>query len=91
MTENTKPTLIIGGTGKTGRRVAEKLAARGVPTRVVMHVMGWSQPAMTTRYQHVPDEVRRGIAAQLGGLLWGRQNDGEEAGKEDSDGVSART
>jgi uncharacterized protein YbjT (DUF2867 family) len=29
-----KPTLVLGGTGKTGRRVAERLAARGVPTRV---------------------------------------------------------
>ena len=27
-------TLITGGTGKTGRRVAERLAARGVPVRV---------------------------------------------------------
>jgi uncharacterized protein YbjT (DUF2867 family) len=27
-------TLVIGGTGKTGRRVAERLAARGVPTRI---------------------------------------------------------
>jgi uncharacterized protein YbjT (DUF2867 family) len=30
----TKPTLILGGTGKTGRRVVERLAARGVATRV---------------------------------------------------------
>ncbi len=29
-----KPALILGGTGKTGRRVAEKLAARGHPIRV---------------------------------------------------------
>jgi uncharacterized protein YbjT (DUF2867 family) len=27
-------TLVIGGTGKTGRRVVERLAAEGVPTRV---------------------------------------------------------
>ncbi len=26
--------LVLGGTGKTGRRVAERLASRGVPTRV---------------------------------------------------------
>ncbi len=32
--ESNEPILIIGGTGKTGRRVAEKLAARGVATRV---------------------------------------------------------
>jgi len=29
-----KPTLVLGGTGKTGRRVVERLNARGVPTRV---------------------------------------------------------
>ena len=28
-------TLVLGGTGKTGRRVALRLAARGVPTKVV--------------------------------------------------------
>ena len=27
------PTLVLGGTGKTGRRVAERLAARGFPVR----------------------------------------------------------
>jgi uncharacterized protein YbjT (DUF2867 family) len=31
---STKPTLVLGGTGKTGRRVVERLAARGIPTRV---------------------------------------------------------
>jgi uncharacterized protein YbjT (DUF2867 family) len=30
----TGPILVLGGTGKTGRRVAERLAARGVPIRV---------------------------------------------------------
>ena len=34
MTNHTKPTLIIGGTGKTGRRVAERLEQRGIPTRI---------------------------------------------------------
>jgi uncharacterized protein YbjT (DUF2867 family) len=29
-----KETLVLGGTGKTGRRVVERLAERGVPTRV---------------------------------------------------------
>ena len=33
MNEN-KPTLVLGGTGKTGRRVVERLTARGLPTRV---------------------------------------------------------
>jgi uncharacterized protein YbjT (DUF2867 family) len=30
----TETTLVVGGTGKTGRRVAARLAARGVPVRV---------------------------------------------------------
>ena len=33
-TQGTKTTLVLGGTGKTGRRVVERLAARGRPTRV---------------------------------------------------------
>jgi nucleoside-diphosphate-sugar epimerase len=31
---NEKPVLVIGGTGKTGRRVAERLSDRGVPVRI---------------------------------------------------------
>jgi uncharacterized protein YbjT (DUF2867 family) len=34
MTHETKPILVLGGTGKTGRRVAERLAARGLPVRI---------------------------------------------------------
>ena len=37
MTENPhdeRPTLVLGGTGKTGRRVAARLGARGLPVRV---------------------------------------------------------
>ena len=30
----TRPTLVLGGTGKIGRRVVERLAARGRPVRV---------------------------------------------------------
>ena len=29
-----KPTLVLGGTGKTGRRVAERLTERGLPVRI---------------------------------------------------------
>ncbi|MBH1935951.1 NAD(P)H-binding protein [Streptomyces sp. AV19] len=32
--EAPKPTLVLGGTGKTGRRVAELLTARGLPVRI---------------------------------------------------------
>jgi len=36
MNDNTRqrPTLVLGGTGKTGRRVVERLAARGLPIRI---------------------------------------------------------
>jgi uncharacterized protein YbjT (DUF2867 family) len=34
MTHTAKPTLVIGGTGKTGRRVAHLLEERGIPTRI---------------------------------------------------------
>ncbi len=30
----TKTTLVLGGTGKTGRRVAKRLVARGLPVRI---------------------------------------------------------
>jgi uncharacterized protein YbjT (DUF2867 family) len=30
----TKPTLVLGGTSKAGRRVAERLSARGLPVRI---------------------------------------------------------
>jgi hypothetical protein len=33
-TEMETPTLVVGGTGKTGRRIAERLTARGVPGRI---------------------------------------------------------
>jgi uncharacterized protein YbjT (DUF2867 family) len=33
-TQEGKPTLVLGGTGKTGRRIVERLEARGLPTRV---------------------------------------------------------
>ena len=32
--QETKTVLVLGGTGKTGRRVAERLEARGVPVRI---------------------------------------------------------
>ncbi len=33
-TDHKSITLVLGGTGKTGRRVAERLTAQGVPTRI---------------------------------------------------------
>jgi len=49
MTDQHLPILIIGGTGKTGRRVADKLAARGVATRIASRSaetrFDWDDPA----------------------------------------------
>ncbi|MEK1888326.1 MAG: NAD(P)H-binding protein [Phyllobacterium sp.] len=43
------PILIIGGTGKTGRRVGERLAARGLPVRIgsrnASQAFDWENPA----------------------------------------------
>ena len=33
-TQSNGITLVLGGTGKTGRRIVERLVNRGVPTRV---------------------------------------------------------
>ena len=33
-TSEMKPILVLGGTGKTGHRVVERLTARGMPTRM---------------------------------------------------------
>ncbi|WP_258397665.1 tyrosine-type recombinase/integrase [Micromonospora noduli] len=49
---------------------ATMLLVLGVPTRAVMEVMGWSQMAMTTRYQHLAPQLIEGIAGQVAGLLW---------------------
>jgi len=44
-----KPILILGGTGKTGRRVAERLTARGLPVRIgsrsAQPPFDWGNPA----------------------------------------------
>lgn len=42
MTNHQATTLVIGGTGKTGRRIVQRLAERGVPTRVGSRpAFGW--------------------------------------------------
>ncbi|HEX2312092.1 MAG TPA: NAD(P)H-binding protein [Thermomonospora sp.] len=49
MTTNNEITLVLGGTGKTGRRVAERLTARGVPVRIGSRSAAipfdWADPA----------------------------------------------
>jgi hypothetical protein len=40
-----------------------------------MAIMGWSSAEMAARYQHVLDSIRKGIADQVGDLLWGTPTD----------------
>lgn len=64
--------------GFSERPAATMLLVLGVPQRVVMELMGWTHTAMTVRNQHVSGQVRQDIAAQLGGLLWGTNENGTE-------------
>ncbi|GIE76194.1 hypothetical protein Aph02nite_21440 [Actinoplanes philippinensis] len=51
-------------------KAATMLLVLGVPTRAGMEVMGWSQMAMNTRYQHLAPDLAKDIANQVAGLLW---------------------
>jgi integrase len=58
-----------------------------VPTPTAMSIMGWSSPTMATRYQHVLDTIRKDVANQVGGLLWGIETD-QADGDERDDGTA---
>ena len=53
-------TLVLGGTGKTGRRVAERLASRGVPTRVASRA---GEPSFDWNDQSTWDGALAGVSA----------------------------
>ena len=53
-------TLVLGGTGKTGRRVAERLASRGVSTRVASRS---ADPSFDWNDQSTWDAALDGVAA----------------------------
>lgn len=72
-------TLIIGGTGKTGRRVAERLQHRGAPVRIASRSgrprFDWQEPAtwaaalegvQSVYLAYYPDLAAPGAEAQLG-------------------------
>jgi len=59
-TEANELTLVLGGTGKTGRRVAERLANRGVLARVVARS---TDPSFDWNDQYTWDAVLDGVAA----------------------------
>jgi integrase len=58
---------------------ATVLAILAVPTPTAMAIMGWSSAEMAARYQHVLDSIRKGVADQVGGLLWGSPADAPSA------------
>jgi integrase len=58
---------------------ATVLAILAVPTPTAMAIMGWSSAEMAARYQHVLDSIRKGVADQVGGLLWGTDDPDEGA------------
>lgn len=49
---------------------ATVLAVLNVNQRVTMGLMGWSDPSMPLRYQHMIGTVQRSVADQIEGLLW---------------------
>ena len=53
-------TLVLGGTGKTGRRVVERLASRGVPARVASRA---AEPSFDWNDQSTWDDVLDGVTA----------------------------
>jgi len=59
-TKKTGLTLVLGGTGKTGRRIVERLASRGVPTRVASRA---AEPSFDWNDQGTWDEVLDGVTA----------------------------
>ena len=48
---------------------ASLLVGAGVPNRVVMEMLGHTNIAMTSRYQHVADALQREAASHLDTLL----------------------
>jgi integrase len=63
---------------------ATVLLLLGVSERTMMGVMGWSNAAMTHRYAHLVDPIRRDIAKRIDSLLWsvdeGLDQDSDEPG-----------
>lgn len=75
------PVVIVGGAGKTGRRVADRLAAHGIPTRLVSRstspAFDWDdqttwraalEGARAAYVAYQPDLAVPGAAAQVGEL-----------------------
>ncbi len=80
MSDRESPTLVVGGTGKTGRRVAERLRARGLPVRIGSRSaeppFDWDDPATWapalegagSAYINYPDRDLLGAAEAIGAV-----------------------
>src|SRR3954453_11048863 len=66
-----KPGIREGRLHDASHTAATLLPVQGVDQRTVKAIMGWSEVAMTKRYQHVVRELRREAAARMGEFLWG--------------------
>ena len=60
---------------------ATVLAILDVNHRTTMGVMGWTNPAMPQRYQHMTEAINQDVANRIGGLLWGPTETETEPGK----------
>jgi hypothetical protein len=47
------------------------------PPRAAMDFMGWSNPEMMLRYQHVTDSMRNDIAKRIDAHLWSPETSAE--------------
>lgn len=60
----------------------------GTSPRATMALMGWTDPGMMNRYQHLISPIRTEVAQQLGALLWG---DAAPPGSESTQDAEADT
>ncbi|MFJ8912055.1 tyrosine-type recombinase/integrase [Amycolatopsis sp. NPDC102389] len=49
---------------------ATVLLLLGVPERIVMEMMGWSNSSQAKRYQHVTATMQENVARQINGFFW---------------------
>ena len=80
-TAHHRPTLVLGGTGKTGRRLVERLTRRHIPVRIGSRSAGlpfdWDQPStwgtgvpdVEAAYTYVPDLVVADPTGAIAGVV----------------------
>jgi uncharacterized protein YbjT (DUF2867 family) len=67
MNRRSQPTLVLGGTGKIGRRVVERLTARGLPVRVGSRS---GEPPFDWDYASTWDPVLKGVGSAYVAHYW---------------------